>query len=247
MAVRSIISKIFLTIALLGVVSCGTKNSNSKIVTGAESSDDDSFVTYDEKNDLTIVDLKDQFNKEDSFGAHEFIGENYAKGDPVRIKIITDAQIVKAEKIVHYYPTIWAGPNDEAIQSIYLFNLEYKDKMSLKVKDGIIEYPMSGMNSEVEFEKFFGKITKAQLLSSIKKVPDEYERKGSNLLYEMNSWKSEEKVWKKIANKYHLGELIDEENEPFDVDECEIELVVTFKNSQGLFTKTFCDQVIIGN
>ena len=54
-------------------------------------------------------------------------------------------------------------------------------------------------------------------------------------------------VWKRIAGVYHPGELTDDENEPFDVTPYEIELVVTFRKDNIIYTKTFCDKAVIGN
>ncbi len=127
--------------------------------------------------------------------------------------------------------------------------MEYKDVLPLKIQDGIIEYPLSfSVRSYDDFISFFGKITKQQTLSAIQKVPEMYEQKNGHALYDdLNSWRSEKKIWERIANKYHLGEFIDEENEPFDVDPDEIELIVTFKGPNGLFTKKFLDHIIVGN
>jgi hypothetical protein len=224
-------------IALLGINCCDTKNSKSN-------SNNESSVS--QNGAITTIDLQGKFNDEGAIDAHDFIGENFVQSDPVMIKIKSDSKIIKAEKIVHYYPTIWAGPNDKAIQFIYLYDLEYKDIIPLKIKDGIIEYPLSGMNSKEAFKNYFGKITKQQLHSSIQKVPEMYakEKTGS---YEYRSWKSEKKIWDKIANKYHPGELIDENHEPFEVNADEIELVVTFKGANGLSTKIFYDNASVGN
>jgi hypothetical protein len=55
------------------------------------------------------------------------------------------------------------------------------------------------------------------------------------------------KVWNKIAKKYTPGEFTNAENEPFEINPYEIELVVTFKDKNGEFTKVFRDEVVIGN
>ena len=62
-----------------------------------------------------------------------------------------------------------------------------------------------------------------------------------------NSWKYESNVWKRIAERYTSGELTDEDNEPFDVDPYEKLLIVTIKIGDSLYTKTFCDEAVIGS
>lgn len=217
-----------------------------------DQSDDDIKLTYESKyvkvkNDLITIDISDLIDKKDTLDAEEIIGANYVLSDTARIKIIADAEIVKAEKKTYYYPTVWASPGDEVMQFIYLFNLGFVDVMPLNLNEGIIEYPISGLSSEKDYMDYFGKITKSEILSSIDRVPAEYASKDTLMAYECNTWESESKTWKRIADGYRQGELIDDVNEPFDVDKFETMLVLTFKNDKGEFEKVFRDEAVIGN
>ena len=67
------------------------------------------------------------------------------------------------------------------------------------------------------------------------------------LIYELDSWKAETKVWNRLAQQYTPGELTNDKNEPFEINPYEIDLVVTFKGKNGEFTKIFHDEAVIGN
>ena len=247
----NIIQNTIITLSLLGIVACNNKSNSSDSYGPTDGrlslSWDSEYVTMSKENSFATIDLKDRFDKEDTFDAHNLIGENYLVGSSLKIKIKADAEIVRAEKITHLYPTIWASTWLAAIQFIYLFDLEYRDVLPLQVTDGIIEYPAYGEGSSSAIKKYFDNISKNQILTSIDKVPEEFEKKGIHCDYEMDSWKKEAKVWKRIAQKYTTGEFTNTENEPFDIDPHEIELVVTFKGKNGKFTKTFHDIAVVGN
>ena len=198
-------------------------------------------------DDVAVISLMDIVSEVDTFDVHEVIGANYANCDTLKIKFLTGYDIVSAEKVTRYYPTIWSGPNGDVMQFIYLFNLCHSDTLPLNIHSSLIEYPLKTKGSDSEFKKYFGSITQSQILASIDSVPVEYAHKNTSLIYEYNSWEKESLVWKRIASDYKPGELIDEDNEPFDVDPYEIRLLVTFKKGDNLFTKTFCDEAIIGN
>lgn len=198
-------------------------------------------------DDVTIINLMGVFSEVDTFDVHEVIGVNYANSDTLKIKFLTGYDIVSAEKVTCYYPTIWSGSNDNVMQFIYFFNLCYKDTLPLNIQSGVIVYPLKRKGSESGFLQYFGSITQSQLLASIDRVPEEHNRKNTSLNYKSNSWKSDAEVWKRIAGSYTPGELIDEDNEPFDVDPYEIRLMVTFRKGDSLFAKMFCDEAVIGN
>lgn len=192
-----------------------------------------------------VIDLGDRFYKQNYFGCNEFIGENYVGSDILRITIKPDDdKIVKAEKVICYYPTLWAAPEDDAIQFVYLFDLCYKYTKNLKVKDGIIYYTTSSSEGLDEGRPYFSKITRKQLVASIKKIANEYDNKHSLLLH---GGKHEEEVWLKKAQKYKEGDFTSSVNEPFDICPYEIKLVITFQGKGGTFTKTLTDEAVVGN
>lgn len=228
---------------------CGCKHTESEINKSEDLclSWDCEYVTMSNDNSFATINLKDRFNEKDTFDARGLIGNNYLVGESLDIKIETDAKIIRAEKVTHFYPTIWAGENDNAIQYIYLFNMEYKDVQPLTISNGIIKYPSCIRVGSSGFKSYFGKITKTQLTSAIEIVPTEYQKKGTLNHYELDSWSSEIKVWNRIAREYTTGEFINSRNEPFEVNPYEIELVVTFQGADGEFIKTFQDEAIVGN
>lgn len=240
---------IFLLFALfISMVSCkGNFPSEDNSQQNTELSWDSKYVTMSFDKRMATIDLKDKFDKEVQFDAHNLIGANYIIGESLNIKIQSDAEIVKAEKITHYYPTIWAGMDDEVIQFIYLFDYEYKDIFPLTIENEIIKYPAHELGGDGTIKDYFRKITKKQIVSSIEKVPAEYKRKGTHLIFEYNSWQSEKKIWNTIAQKYTPGDLTNTEYEPFEINPYEIDLVVTFKGEKGEFTKTFHDEAVVGN
>ena len=198
-------------------------------------------------DDVAVINLMGIVSQTDSFDVHEVIGANYANSDTLKIKFLTGYDIVSAEKVTRYYPTIWAGSNDNVMQFIYLFNLCYSDTLSLNIHNGMIEYPLKANGCDSAYRQYFGSITQHQLLASIGSLPAEYARKNTSLAYKSNSWKYESNVWKRIAERYTSGELTDVDNEPFDVDPYEKLLIVTIKIGDSLYTKTFCDEAVIGN
>lgn len=235
---------VLFTISILTFTNCSNNSGNKSIDDGHKLTRTSSCVIH--ADDVVVIDING-YEAIDSFDAHEIISVNYAGNDPLKIKLKSDADIVKAEKTIYYYPTIWSGTNDKVMQFVYLFNLGCKDVMSLKIDDGIMDYPVSNNIVDSKCRDFFESITKDQMLASIDSIPEAYNHKKTSLIYESYSWQSESKVWKRIANRYIVGELTDEANEPFDVDPYEIMLVVTFCKGDSTFTKTFCDEAVVGN
>lgn len=245
---KDFILTLWLGTIFIGMISCkGNFQSEANSQDDIKLSWNSKYVTMSSDKSSATIDLKDRFDKEVLFDAHDLIGTSYIIGESLKIKIQSEAEIVKAEKITNYYPTIWAGMNDEIIQFIYLFDLGYKDVLPLIVENEIIEYPAHGLGTDAELKDHFRKITKKQIITSIDKVPTEYERKKTLLTFEYNSWQAEKKIWNRIAQKYSPGELTNTENEPFEINPYEIDLVVTFKGEKGEFTKTFHDEAVIGN
>jgi hypothetical protein len=243
---RSVFKRVFCAAAILPAtffVSCHTDK---------EHTGDGVRLTYESKcvkvkNGLVTIDMRDMMNRNDTLDAREIIGASYVLDDTARLELKADAAIVKAEKVTCYYPTVWSCPGDEVMQFVYLFNLGFVDVMPLNVVEDVIEYPVKGVFAEKAYKDHFGKITKSEILSSLEKVPEEYAGRNTPMAYEYNSWKSEKRVWRRIACGYSPGALIDDDHEPFDVDKYEIMLVVTFKNDKGEFKKIFRDEAIIGN
>ena len=235
MNVKNMLSWVLFIWAIVNMTSCnGNQQSNQNNFNASQ-------------DEILTISLDDICKDKDTCDARTLIGNNYFYGG--KIKIQTDAQIVKAEKITHFYPTIWSGLEDDVIQVIYLFDMEYKDVLPLSVSDNTIEYHPEAYGSLKAINAHFDAITQNQLLAAIKQVPNEYKNKGTLMgyEYETKSWNVDMKVWNKIAKKYTPGEFTNAENEPFEINPYEIELVVTFKDKNGEFTKVFRDEVVIGN
>lgn len=245
---KTIYFYIFFFTFLICLVGCkGTQDETNKSEE-LQLSWDCEYVTMSDDKCFATINLKDKFLEKDTFDAHRLIGDNYLVGQSLDIKIESDAEIVRAEKVTHFYPTIWAGENDNVIQFIYLFDMEYRDVLQLTVTNNVIKYPSYGrISSSSKIHSYFAKITKEQITSAIEKVPDEYQNKHTLLIYEHYLWGLEKKVWNRIAKNYTPGEFVNSRNEPFEINPYEIELVVTFKGSNGEFTKIFQDEAIVGN
>lgn len=226
---------------------CGNNNNetNKNELLNQKLSRNSSCIQYDD--DKVIINIQDGLDGDSIFDAHEIIGPNYSISDPIKIQFNTDADIVKAQKITNYYPTIWAGLDNHTIQFVYLFDHCFKDTMDLEVYKKNVAYPLHGIFSKSKFQKFFSKISIGQIKKSIDQIPNEYEKKNTSLSYEYMSWRIEKNTFKKIANHYKKGEFVDANNEPFSVDPYEIQLIITFKEGDEIYTKTFCDEAIIGN
>lgn len=197
--------------------------------------------------DVTTIDLGDRFEKMDTFDCHEVLGINYATADTLNLKIQTDAQIVKAEKLSYYYPTMWSDIDDDLIQFIYLYDQEAVVKEELNVDNNIIQYPVGSSQNRSLVENNFRNITREEAMRSIENVPYTYQKRKRTPSYELENWSEEVDKWKKIASKLKKGDFVTPPNEPFSYDPETIELVVTFKDKNREFTKTFTDLVIIGN
>lgn len=189
--------------------------------------------------------MGEKFYKQDSFDCQNFIGFNQIGSDTLRITIKPEEyKVVSAKKITCYYPTLWSSPEDDAIQFVYLFDLCYEYIQDLQIKDGDILYPSSYSDGLKESKPFFSKITRMQLIASIKNIPKEYKENAPSMLY---GGKHEEKVWLKKVKRYKEGDFTSTVNEPFDVDPFDIRLVVTFQGKAGTFVKTLKDYVYVGN
>lgn len=197
--------------------------------------------------DVTTIDLGDRFEKDDTFDCHEVLGINYATADTLNLKIQTDAQVVKAEKLSYYYPTMWSDIDDDLIQFIYLYDQEAVVKEELNVDNNIIQYPVGSSQNRSLVEKNFRNITQEEAMRSIENVPNTYQKRKRSHSYELDNWSKEVDKWKKIASRLKKGDFVTLPNEPFSYDPETIELVVTFKDNDREFTKTFTDLVIIGN
>ena len=183
--------------------------------------------------------------QQDVFDAHRLIGPNYILGDYLKIKFKSDAKVVRAEKVVHLYPTVWSGRERNLMQYIYLFDLEYCIVQPLDVKRGVIFYPAGGPFRNEASDRYFRDLSKSQILSSVQKVPEEYKE---DLSYQSKDWNEEQKQWLAIADSYQPGELTNNKYEPFEVNPYEIDLVVTFRSEDGVdFKKIFRDRAIVGN
>lgn len=108
----------------------------------------------------------------------------------------------------------------------------------------VIYYPTSSGEGLDEGRPYFSKITRKQLVASIKKIANEYDNKHSSLLH---GEKHEEEVWLKKAQKYKEGDFTSPVNEPFDISPYDIKLVITFQGKEGTFTKTLTDKAVVGN
>jgi len=245
----NIIQNILLILSFMGLVSCsGNSNSNRFGTEKVRLSWDSEYVTMSDDRSLATIDLKDKFDKEDTFDARTLIGRSYIVDTTftLQIKIKTDAEIVKAEKITHLYPTIWAGMNVEVSQYVYLYNLEYKDILPLNISDGVIEYPADGKGSSSAIKEYFDKITISQIFASIEKVPEEHNKKGDHG-YSSECWEKSANIWKRIVQEETQRESTETKQVPFRICPYEIDLVVTFNGKNGEFTKTFHDEAVIGN
>lgn len=238
------------TITILGVLVLGAccHNNNSKCSPSGRKqlTRDSEIIESIEANKITL-DLCSHFLDEDVYDAYELIGSNYTYASALEIKFKTHATIINATKTTRLYPTIWAGPNDNVIQFVYLFDQCQEIKESILVKKNTVYYPV-GCPSEIDSAiKRFSKISMDELIQSIERIPDNYKNKETLLDYGKGSWALDEKAWKKIARKYHMGDFVDGNNEPFSFAPYEIYLEITFRQGNSEYTKTFCDKVVIGN
>ena len=138
-----------IVIALLAMAGCH-RSKGAKEIDSHQLTRNCTCVSFND--DVVIINIED-LAQVDTFDAHEIIGANYAYRDPLRIKIKSEDDIIKAEKVTYFYPTIWAGVDDDIMQFIYLFNLVYRDVMPLKIDNGIIEYPLKTHTSATGLKK----------------------------------------------------------------------------------------------
>ena len=238
MTINQFLKKVFALLVVTVLCGCINKNSN---LSNSNIADDNCCVLD--------IDFREQFDELDTLDARSVMNMDDVYGDVLKIKIKTEYEIVRAEWVTYLYPTIWSGFDDDVIQLIYLFSIEYKDVLfPLRITDNVIEFPtFMGKRIDKEARSFFKKITKGQLLNAIDKVPEEYVNKGTLMGYAYNSWEKDKKVWKRIADSYSPKKLVSLDDECFDICPYETDLVVTFKDEQGEFKKVFRSEFIIGN
>lgn len=162
--------------------------------------------------------------------------------DKVRIKIPSKAELVDAEVKVSFYPTLWNDDlNVSLIELIYLYDLPVVITKKLPIKDGYFVYKYINSKNEQAIKDLLNSLSSDILIKSISKVPVEYSKKERSIP-EIESWKTEEKEWIKMAKNYDRNKNIVEIN-PY-----EEEIILTYRDKDGKeFQKVLKHTAIVGN
>lgn len=199
--------------------------------------------SYDE----VTIKLGEILDRCDVFDARELLSPSYLDLDNMKIKFDTDAEIIKAQYIENYYPTIWSELEDNLIQFVYLYDLGRSYKENLKIEDGNTIHVIRSSQPYKEIEKGFANITKEMVLSSIDNIPANYKEKEAMGSYESQDWNVEVKKWKGMVSRYKPGDF-KFSPKVFDISPYENYLIVTLKGKDGsISTKIFKDYAIVGN
>ena len=161
--------------------------------------------------------------------------------EPGYLNVICNDEILSAQLIINYYPTIWSDEKDYVIQLIEFPKLKSVGTKSVFVDHGRVLQ----LNREDLFTlpdnviKQIAEITQQDLLS-------ELESAGTD--YEFENWTAEKKVWKRYIGKYHPSDFIKEQdNNRFGTYPNTFYLQLTFKGKNSNYIVNICDMVIIGN
>ena len=169
---KTIVGALLLLASVIVSVGCSSDKKQTFREPCSKLSWDGPNVIEKEYASYAIVDIRQDFETIDTFDASGLINaDNFV--ETLTLEIKSNADIVKAEKLIHYYPTIWSDMEDEVIQLIYLFDHEYTHTININVDDNVIEYNAIN-NISPEVEDHFRRLTPNDILHSIKKVPEEY-------------------------------------------------------------------------
>lgn len=127
-------------------------------------------------------------------------------------------EIVRAERVVHYYPSIWHDS-----QSVYLYNHGYSSIKELEVRDDYIYYyeeDKSSLRNDTNYVRHFLSISKQDIIDAINETPGK-----EDLL--------------KYANEYSQGDFIEKHYEPFDIVPEKEEIKVYYRIDGEDIVKSF--------
>ncbi len=213
-----------------------------------------------------VIDLADYFNQTDRFYSDLF--SNITWSDSVWFSPRPHHNdIIKAERINHYIPTIWSD-NPEAglgekpdehqlIQLISLVDLGYNVVIDLDIKDGYILLHSGNdpfrfdLKSDPKFTSHFNAITQQDLKDAIQRIPEEYELWG-------NHWRSYDEEyhkdwnqalphWLKYVDRYKPGDFTREGFNTFMVCHEITEIRITYDIDGNTIQKSFYCIHHVGN
>ena len=188
---------------------------------------------------LQIIDLSQVWGKTNSFGFQNLNGNYRGEGDLyLDIKNNGD-ELIRAEEVISYVPSIWGANNDPVIQYIELNTLAYKKRNELEVKNGIVIYPQPSHKKDPELDNYFSHISKDQLLKAVKDYYSSVENKEE---------KADKKYYLKYANKYKPGDYQSgRTGEMFDLLDTTYEIILTYKGSDCEYIKKISYYIYHGN
>ena len=188
---------------------------------------------------LQIIDLSQVWEKTNSFG-FQYLNGNYRGEGDLYLDIKNNGdELIRAEEVISYVPSIWGLENDPVIQYIELDKLAYNKRNELKIKKGIVIYPQPSRKKDSELDKYFSHISKKQLVKAVKEYYSSVENKEE---------KADKKYYLEYAEKYKPGDYQSGKiGEMFDILDTTYEIILTYKGSDREYTKNISYYIYHGN
>jgi len=202
---------------------------------------------------LTTINLCDKSLEKYTIDIERFDDNN---GAYIIINTPRDLRIKKAERILYWYPSIWAKQDDDLIQFIRLDDFLFQTTEQLRIlssseaqdellKDGtdnnVIYY--SNIKLRDNDMSFFQNIEKKAIKKSI---DSELKRPSFNYLNIENKQYEKEK-WLKYPEEYTKGMFLDKSNDIFEVNCFDVYVKITFDNEKADYVRVLHQEKNIGN
>lgn len=182
------------------------------------------------------------FNFCDSLLAQDTINMNKSMLDPlphvnsanVKFLLPKNIKLVKVDRYVYIYPTIWSSDSDNITQYMQLDNLVYKSKRKLLCKENTFFFPKIDISENI-LKKFEG-INQNELWEA---VLDEVKRDNHN--------SEVKRKWLGYVNKYNKGDFLNQNSDLFKANYHEIFLNVQLNINGDLIDKVLWTKSYYGN
>ena len=212
---------IFFYVILALLILCSCKNKSNCTV--SQNGSNIKISANEINSDTTFnIDLSGVFDLSNSFELEllgSWWGHRFLPLSSFKLAIYPhNDEIVRAEKVVHYYPSIWHDS-----QSVYLYNHGYSSIQELEVRDDYIYYykeDKSSLRNDTNYVRHFLSISKQDIIDAINETPGK-----EDLL--------------KYANEYSQGDFIEKDYEPYWIVAEKEEIKVYYKIDGVDIVKSF--------
>ena len=196
-------------------------------------------VNYNDPSSINLKGIKQGIN----WIRTDDLSDCFGFEDEQRFLVVEgDGELVSAQLVIMFVPTIWSDEEDNVIQLIQLPSLG-----RIGIKDLAIDFgKVIPLSREVLFSlpenviKDIASISRQDILAELDSC-------GSDNAFE--DWTSEKRVWQRYTSDYHVGDFVNLKKRVnrFQTYPDMFYLHLTFKKKKGEYIINLCDNIIIGN